>query len=234
MSTSDNPTGAARLPLVAISLPPRMASAMGKPPLLLLLHGVGSNERDLLGLAPELDPRFHILSLRAPLVRGGDAFAWFKVTFAPEGFVIDPQQLASSRRLVAETIAAAVAEVDADPQQVYLLGFSQGAIMSLCVAMTEPELLAGVVALSGRIPPEAQPWLVTPERTTGLPIFLAHGRADSIIPFSWAERAKATLEQQGVALTYKPNAMGHTVSAETLRDLAAWLTARLDAPRWRV
>jgi phospholipase/carboxylesterase len=205
----------------------------GKPPLLLLLHGVGSNEGDLFVLAPLLPPRFRVLSLRAPLVRGPARFAWFDVEFLPDGFRINPEQLDASRRTVIALIGEAVAAFDADPAQVYLLGFSQGAILSLALTLTQPEILAGVVALSGRIPPEVQPLLVGPKRTEGLPIFLGHGRLDSVVPYEWAERARELLERQRVALAFFPYEMDHRIAPETLRDAAAWLDGRLDAPRWR-
>jgi phospholipase/carboxylesterase len=220
------------LPLIYLEYEPRQGAPGGKkPPLLLMLHGVGANERDLLPLAPELDPRLHILSLRAPLTRGPNSYAWFTVAFLPTGFKIAPEQLDASRKRVVEFIRAAVKRYDADLERVYLLGFSQGAIMSLTVALTEPELLAGVIALSGRIPPEVEPWIVAPERTAGLPVFLAHGREDSVIPYEWAERARPILERQRVALEYHAYDMEHQIGAQTLADLTAWLTAHLDAPR---
>jgi phospholipase/carboxylesterase len=220
------------LPLVYLEYGPRQTAPEGKKsPLLLMLHGVGANERDLLPLAPELDSRLRILSLRAPLTRGPNSYAWFMVAFLPTGFKIAPEQLDASRKLVVEFIRAAVERYDADPERVYLLGFSQGAIASLTVALTEPELLAGVIALSGRIPPEAEPWIVAPERTAGLPVFLAHGRQDSVIPYEWAERARPILERQRVALEYHAYDMDHHIGAQTLADLTAWLSAHLDAPR---
>jgi phospholipase/carboxylesterase len=229
--TPDDEKGDA-LPLVYLEYGPRQPAAEGKKsPLILLLHGVGANERDLFPLAPELDPRLLALALRAPLTRGPNSYAWFTVAFLPTGFKIAPEQLDASRQRVVEFIHAAVARYDADPERVYLLGFSQGAITSLTVALTEPEPLAGVIALSGRIPPEAEPWIVAPERTAGLPVFLAHGRRDSVIPYEWAERARPLLERQRVALEYHAYDMGHQIAAQTLADLAAWLTAHLDAPR---
>ena len=220
------------LPLVYLEYGPRQPAPEGmKPPLLLMLHGVGANERDLSPLAPELDPRLQILSLRAPLTRGPNSYAWFTVAFLPTGFKIAPEQLEASRKVVIEFTHASIKRYDADPERVYLLGFSQGAITALTVALTEPELLAGVIALSGRIPPEVEPWIVAPERTAGLPVFLAHGRQDSVIPYEWAERARPILERQRIALEYHAYDMDHQIGAQTLVDLTAWLTAHLDTPR---
>ncbi len=98
--TPDDETGEA-LPLVYLEYGPRQPAPEGKkPPLLLMLHGVGANERDLFPLAPELDPRLQILSLRAPLTRGPNSYAWFTVAFLPTGFKIAPEQLDASRKRV--------------------------------------------------------------------------------------------------------------------------------------
>ena len=113
--TRGDRTGAA-LPLVYLEFGPRQPAPEGKkPPLLLLLHGVGANERDLLPLAPELDPRLQILSLRAPLTRGPNSYAWFTVAFLPAGYKIAPEQLEASRQRVVDFIRAAVERYDADP-----------------------------------------------------------------------------------------------------------------------
>ena len=227
MSESDSRPN---LPLVHIARPPRAASP-GKPPLLLQLHGVGSNERDLFSFADQLDPRFHVVSVRAPLVRGPDAFAWFEVQFLPTGFAINPEQLRQSRDRLLELIPAAVAAYSADPERVYLLGFSQGAIMSLTTMLSYPDPIAGIAAMSGRLPPEARPWIAPADQLADAPIFLAHGTFDEVIPVSYGRDAQEALHTLPVDLTYREYAMPHTIGPEAMRDMLAWLTAHLDAPR---
>ena len=132
------------LPLIHLVRQP--LSQASHPPLLLLLHGVGSNEHDLFELAPLLDKRFLILSLRAPNTLSQGSYAWFDVTFTPQGPLIDPQQAEQSRQLLIDFIGQAITTYGANPGQVYLMGFSQGAIMSASVALTRPALVAGAVA----------------------------------------------------------------------------------------
>lgn len=218
------------LPLVYLARAPRLAAG-GKPPLLIQLHGVNSNEHDLFSFADQLDPRFQVLSVRAPLVRGPTRFAWFDVQFQPSGFLINPDQLHQSRDRLLEFISAAVAAYGADPDRVYLQGFSQGAIMSLTTMLSEPEVLAGIAAMSGRVPAEVRPWIVPAEQLAGAPIFLAHGTFDEVIPISYARGALELLRTLPVDLTYHEYAMPHTIGPEAMRDMLAWLTARLDAPR---
>lgn len=222
------------LSLVYLTRAPQQQPAEGRrPPLLALLHGVGSNERDLFELAPELDPRFRIVSVRGPLTRGPGRYAWFDVQFLPGGgFLINPQQLNANRQRLTTFLREAVDAYGADGDRVYLMGFSQGTIMSLTLALTEPMLLAGVVAISGRIPPEVQPWMVSAEETAGLPLFVTHGREDTVIPIDWARRARETLEQQRVALTYREHDGGHFIPPATLAEVTGWLTQSLDEPRW--
>jgi phospholipase/carboxylesterase len=225
-SSSDGPP----LALVHLARPPRVPID-GKPPLLIQLHGVGSNERDLFSFADLVDPRFLVLSARAPLTRGPDAFAWFDVQFLPEGFAIDPEQLHASRDRIVRFIGEAVARYGADPDRVYLLGFSQGAIMALTTMLSSPAIIAGVAALSGRLPPEVLPWIAPRQELAGLPVFVAHGTSDTVIPVRYARDARRTLEGLPVELTYREYDMPHTIGPRTMQDVLAWLTARLDGPR---
>jgi phospholipase/carboxylesterase len=222
------PTPAEGLPLVHLVRPALVAPPEGqKPPLLSLAHGVGSNERDLFSFASELDPRFVVVSARAPLTRGPDSYAWFNVQFLPTGFAITAQDLDTSRKVYAEFVTAAAQAYGADLARIYTLGFSQGAIMSLVAALSQPGVFAGVVAMSGRIPPEAEPWLASPDETAGLPVFLSHGIYDNVIGIEYARAARAILERQRVDLAYHEYAAGHHISPEMFGDMTAWLAARL-------
>jgi phospholipase/carboxylesterase len=214
-----------------LSQKPRRPSE-GKPPLLLLLHGVRSNEHDLMGLAPELDPRFHIVSLRAPLTFGPGMFGWFPIEFLPGGgFKIDPEVADRSRRQVISFIDEATAEYGTDPDRVYLMGFSQGCIMSLASALTEPEKVAGVVGMSGRLLPEVEPKIAEPDRLKGLPMIVVHGEYDEVIPLSYGRVIRDKLSALPLDLTYREYPMAHQVSQRSLNDITEWLTARLDGPR---
>ena len=200
----------------------------GPQPLLVMLHGVGSNERDLFALAPYLDGRFLILSARAPYTRAPGSYAWFAVAFTPDGPVIDPDQAEASRERLAAFIPEAVEAYGTDPGRVYLLGFSQGAIMSASVALTRPELVAGAVLMSGRILPQIAPLIAPPERLEGLPLLVVHGTEDGTLPIHHGRASRELLSGLPVRLLYREYPMGHEVSAESLRDVSLWLAARLD------
>src|SRR4051812_30576259 len=221
------PSKPASLSLTHLFQQPRRPTA-GPPPLLILLHGLGSNERDLVGLAPYLDPRFQIVSARAPHSLMPDGYAWFEIDWTSTDITINFQQAEQSRTLLIGFIAELLAAYGGDPAQVYLLGFSQGAIMSASVTLTEPELIAGTVLMSGRVPEEIRPLIAPAERLAGKPFLVVHGTADTVLPIRNGRASRVILESLPVALTYKEYAMAHEVNAQSLADVAAWLTARLD------
>ncbi len=201
------------------------------PPLLLLLHGIGSNEHDLYGLAPFLDRRFLIISARAPNTLGPGSYAWFEADFTPHGPVINPEQAEASRKTLITFLHEATTAYGADPKRLYLMGFSQGAIMSASVALTQPELVAGVVLMSGRILPEIQPRIASNEELTGLPFLVVHGTADMVLPISHGRANRQLLSSLPVELTYHEYPMGHEVSQQSLADVTAWLSGQLDRPQ---
>jgi phospholipase/carboxylesterase len=196
-------------------------------PLLLLLHGVGSNEQDLFGLAPYLDARLRIVSARAPLVMGPGAFGWFPIQFTPEGPRHDPAAAEESRELLVDFVDELVERYGGGPR-IYLGGFSQGAIMSLAVALTRPEKIAGVIAMSGRTLPEALERRAPDEALRGLPILVQHGLYDQVLPISHGQATRAALERLPVELTYREYPMAHNVDQQSLADAVEWLRERLD------
>ena len=214
------------LPLVYKVRQPHIEA--GSPPLLLLLHGIGSNEQDLYGLAPFLDKRFLIISVRAPNTLGPGSYAWFEFNFTPQGPVIKPEQAVASHTALITFLKEAITAYDADPKQVYLMGFSQGAIMSASVALIQPELVAGAVLMSGRIPPEIRTHIASHEKLSGLPLLVVHGTADLVLPITYGRDSRELLSTLPVKLTYHEYPMGHEVSQESLSDVTRWLSEQLD------
>ena len=199
-----------------------------KSPLLVLLHGVGSNERDLMGLAPYLDDRFHLVSVRAPLTLGPGSYAWYPITWTAQGPISDDKHSEASRQAIVSFLSEATAAYDTDPNRTYLMGFSQGAIMSLYTALTVPEAVTALVPMSGRLLPEAWANRAADERLAGLPVFAVHGTRDTVLPIAEGRAIRDQLSTLPVALTYTEYEMGHEVSEDSLRDIATWLTAHLD------
>lgn len=207
---------------------PPTTQTKGKPPVLVLLHGIGSNERDMASLAPELDGRFIVVSVRSPIQIGPDAFAWFQVRFTPQGPSIDASQAEAGWKRLAGFIQEIAAKYDGDPARVYVAGFSQGGIMALATMLTAPQLLAGVVCMSGRLLPEVLPHAAPREILAGTPALLLHGTADTKLGIEYARKARDSLERLGIHLAYQEVPMGHEITAESLQMAQMWLSARLD------
>jgi phospholipase/carboxylesterase len=203
--------------------------AAAQSPLLLLLHGIGSNEADLFGLTPYLDERLRIVSARAPVVLGPGAFGWFNIEFTPTGLVADLAQARRSLALLATFIDELLAAYSTPSRRIYLMGFSQGAMMSLSLLLAQADKIAGVVAMSGRFPTQAMEELTEPQALAGLPVLVTHGLYDPVLPIESGRDIRAQLAGLPVALAYREYPMGHEVTPESLRDTAAWLTNTLNA-----
>lgn len=216
------------LSLTHLAHEPKTKSA--NPPLLLLLHGVGSNERDLFELASFLDDRFFVVSARAPIILMPGSYAWFHVEFTPDNrILINPGDAEASRELLLKFIDELVAAYALDAKHVYLMGFSQGAIISQSIALTRPDKIAGFVAMSGRVLPEILPRQAQSEAFGRLPVMVVHGLNDQVLNISYGRNARDIWSKLPVVLTYREYNMGHEVSEKSLRDIVAWLKERLDA-----
>jgi phospholipase/carboxylesterase len=191
-------------------------------PLLLLLHGYGSNEEDLVGLAPHLDGRFVCASARAPHALDFGGFAWFSIEWGPEGVRFDYEEALQSLQQIYELLQGLC--VQYTPERVIVAGFSQGASMALAAALNQPQSVAAVAALSGVCGEEILP--ADRESVRGLPVLMTHGRADEVIPIAQARTSKALLEQLPVELQYREYDMGHSIDAACLIDFKEWLDKR--------
>lgn len=203
------------------------SSSGEKPPLVILLHGVGSNEADLFSFAPLLDERFFVASVRAPFALDYGGFGWFELGFSPQGLTANLAQAAESHQKLLEFIDEITATYNLDAERVFLLGFSQGAIMSYALMLTAPEKLAGVVAMSGRLVIEHLPHLAAPEQLDGFLILVTHGTFDQVLPIENGRAARDFLGKLPVKLDYREYEMAHQVSEESLRDVTVWLSDRL-------
>jgi phospholipase/carboxylesterase len=197
-----------------------------QPPLLVLLHGLGADEHDLMGLAPELDPRLLIVSIRAPLEYGYGGYAWFEIEWDVKGVHVIPDQALASRDLLIETLRGLPDALKVEAAQMLLGGFSQGAMMSLGVAFAAPSLISGVISMSGRLLSEFVPASPLPE-TAELPFLIQHGTSDGVLPVQGSRQLREHLEKMGCSVTYKEYPMAHEISRQSLADVRDWISERL-------
>ena len=197
---------------------------LDKNPLLLLLHGYGSNEEDLFSFASELPEEYYIISARAPHSMQYGSYAWYAINFdANQNKFSDNEQAKESRDLIIQFIDELIATYPIDTNAVILTGFSQGAILSYAVAISHPEKIQKVVALSGYISEPIFEENYKNNDFSNLKIFASHGTVDQVIPVDWARKTKPFLENLNIKSTYKEYPIGHGVSPQNFYDFKNWL-----------
>ncbi|NWJ52987.1 MAG: esterase [Bacteroidetes bacterium] len=223
MNTSDN-TDNLRLSKEALQYLVKTPNiTTEKTPLIILLHGVGSNEQDLFSFANQIPDHFLIISARAPHTIGQGSYAWFQVNFSSQKRIINYEQAEESRKLIIQFIGQLKERYSFDEKQVYLIGFSQGGIMSYSVGLTRPDLVKGIAVMSGRLLEEVKPLITINENLTALKIFISHGINDNVLNIQYARDSFSYLKTMNNNLVYKEYIEGHTINNEMRFDLINWL-----------
>ncbi|MCC6371419.1 MAG: phospholipase [Bacteroidia bacterium] len=200
-----------------------------KPPVLIMLHGYGSDENDLLELAKGIDGRFITFSLRAPNARQGAGYCWYDLQFLSDGtFKYDYEQVKQSRAKILAFISEACRVYKSDSTRVYLMGFSQGAIMSYELAFFAPKKVKGLLLLSGRLMNETRLHKSKAGDLAKLSFYVGHGATDDVIRIAEAEKATAYLKEKGLTkVSYKTYQMAHSICNAEFEDIKKWLSESL-------
>lgn len=213
-------------PLEHVSDPPE--NSTDEPaPAVVLIHGRGTNERDLLPLAEQLPDDLHVLSVRAPdPLQGG--YTWYELDLSAGGLHASQPHESEFRRsldLLSEFIEWANENYEIDSERIGLLGFSQGAIMSLATLCERPANYEWIVALNGYL---AQSHEEQAGNTRDKPIFIGAGEADEIIPVERAERAAESLVQAGADVRFETYPVGHGTHPDEIHAVSEWITKQLN------
>jgi len=195
-----------------------------KNPLLLLLHGYGSNDSDLFSFASELPDEYYVISARAPYDLQYGSYAWYAINFdADQNKFSDHDQAILSRDLVVKFIEQIKVKFPIDSSNITLIGFSQGSILSYSIALSYPNIVQRVGALSGYLNLEINIENYPNNDFSNLKIFASHGTVDQVIPVEWARKIDPILKSLGINSTYKEYPIGHGVSPQNFFDLKDWL-----------
>jgi len=206
----------------------RKSSLTENAPLLILLHGYGSDENDLFSFASELPEELFIISVKAPYPMQPYGNAWYAINFdAEKGKWSDNEQAIQSRDLIAKFIDEAIATYPVNKDNVSLLGFSQGCILSYAVAFTYPEKIKNIVALSGYVNPDIFPKPIQKEDYTHLDFYCSHGSVDQVIPVDWARQNAPFLSKLNIKHKYSEFPVGHGVAPQNFYELKTWLSERI-------
>jgi phospholipase/carboxylesterase len=198
--------------------------ASGEPEgLLVLHHGRGADERDLLGLGDALDPerRLHVVTPRAPLTLDGwPGYHWYVV---PRVGYPDPESFEASFLELGEFHDSIWERTGMTPAQTVLGGFSQGSVMSYTLGLGPGRPRpAGILAMSGFVP-VVKGWQPDFASRAGLPACITHGRSDPIIEVGLGRRARDLLEANGLAVSYHESSGAHQIDAGHVHAAVDWL-----------
>ena len=195
-------------------------------PLLILLHGYGSNEQDLFSFAEELPEDFLIISARAPYEMGYGGYAWFSINFDENNNKFyDLEEAQESVNKISFFIDEIQAKYKTNPNKTFLLGFSQGCILSYTLSLTIPNKVQYVIGLSGFINEELTNQEISKEITTEY--YISHGTVDQVIPVEWARKAPEFLTKNNLKNVYSEYPVGHGVAPQNFYSFKQWIEERL-------
>jgi phospholipase/carboxylesterase len=202
---------------------PLSSNGAGPHPTLILLHGRGTDENDLLGLTSSFDPRLLVVSIRAPyrFLYGG--YTWFDLY---EQSRVNIDQLIEGCNALIRCLDDVQQKYSVDLKRIFLFGFSLGAMMSLAVSLSNPDRFKGVVAHSGLLPQNDKlkyRWNELDE----ISFFIAHGTHDPIVPVELSRYAHQKLIDAKANVSYREYPIQHTISEESLSDAAIWLQQKI-------
>lgn len=196
----------------------------GKIPSIFMFHGYGSNEEDLFSFASELPEELLVIAARAPYDLEPFGHAWYAINFdAEHGKWSDDEQAKVSRDKIISFIEEASNAYNLDKENITLLGFSQGTILSYSVALSFPEKIKNVVALSGYINESILLDDYDAKDHSSLNIYASHGQVDQVIPLEWAQKTPDFLKSLNINHKYEEFPIGHGVSQQNFYSFKEWL-----------
>jgi phospholipase/carboxylesterase len=199
-------------------------SKTSESPLLLLLHGFGSNESDLHSFANYLPENHYIVSIRAPFKLPNGGFAWYNISFDEDmNKFNDHEQAKDSINMIINFIEELSNKYLIDKDKISLLGFSQGTILSYALCLNYPEKFKNIIGFSGYI--DEAMINIESENTdySKLNLYISHGKDDPVIPVDWARKSTEVLKRNKIKYSFNEFNSGHTISAENFYDFKNWL-----------
>lgn len=194
-------------------------------PLILLIHGYGSNKEDLFSFAGELPQQAMIASVQAPLNLPFGGHAWYSINFdADENKFSDVEEGKIAVQKINIFVDELIENYNINTNKIFLVGFSQGAILSYATSFSFPNKYPFVVALSGYFNKE---FLNNEPQHNQTDYFISHGSVDQVIPVEWAKKAPLILNELGVKNQYQEYPVGHGVHPLNFRDFKNWIEERL-------
>ena len=194
-----------------------------KTPLFVLIHGYGSNEEDLFSFAQDLPENAHIISVRARYDIPYGGFAWYDINFVNNEKWMDEDQAIESRNKLVDFIDTITQQENLDEENVTLMGFSQGAILSYAIALNNPEKIKNVAILSGYPEHKIIGEFNQTKDFSKLNFFVSHGTEDMVLPIELGRMGEEFLRNLNIKFEYHEYRSGHGIVPQNYHDLMAWI-----------
>lgn len=201
----------------------RPSNLQNPSPLILMLHGYGSDEKDLFAFADYLPEKYTVISVQAPYPLQPMGYAWYAINFdADANKFSDTQQAIKSRENIKIFITEAIEAYNINAEEVTLFGFSQGTILSFATGLTYPHLVKNIVGISGYIDKNMIEF-AGKEALSTLKVFSSHGSEDQVIPVEWARKTPEVLKSLDIDCVFKEFPIGHGINQPNFEAVLDWL-----------
>ena len=198
----------------------------GLSPLLLMVHGFGSNEEDLFSFTRALPKELTVVSVRGPIEIQNMGYAWYDISIDHLGNKkYDINKAIESRDQIVNCIEKCTDTYNTDPDNVTLLGFSQGSILINAVALTYPKKIKNIISLSGGIDPNIIK--LSKSNINELSFYISHGTQDMVLPFEQAKKSLEFLKKNNIKFDFESFPVGHGVCPENFKSMLSWFKNKL-------
>lgn len=195
--------------------------------ILVALHGIGSNEEDLLPVTEEIAPEALIISLRSPHKMGIDAYSFFHVDFRPTGNIHDWEDVKKSFKLLEDELIFMEKHFQISLQEISVMGFSQGSIMTMGLLLQSSLPLGHYLCFSGRTLPEFADFAFqNPKGKEARKLFLTHGIQDNVLSIEQARKSLEIVKTIKADVTYSEFVGGHGITDSIINDAKYWLHSK--------
>jgi len=200
-------------------------------PLLIMVHGYGSNEKDLFSFSRAIPDHITIISLRGDIEIQNDGYAWYNISLDFNGNKsYDIAKAQESRDKIVKSIDQCIEMYNVDKKNITLMGFSQGSMLVNAVALSFPEKVNNVISLSGAFDPNIIDILKI-KSLKKLSFYVSHGTQDEILPFELSKQSLEILNQNEVNYIFEEYPIGHGVSPDNFKSMLKWMNEKINSPQ---
>ena len=199
-----------------------------KMPSIFFLHGFGSNMHDLFGLVPFFGNNWNCISLQASIKVHYDGWCWAELNPINIRQLPNPNELKRHYEKVLYSIEKSIKVLDLNPNKINLLGFSQGASLSIFCGLNRPEMFKSIVALCGYVPEDNIRLEIDTTIDRDIDIFMGNGTLDQMVPLTIAYASRDYLSSISIQPFFKEYISGHEISQDCIQDVVNWLNQKND------